>query len=244
MSTSLTTRTTLALIPLATGIQLRHVYDKVLQLMNDEAFTITRMSPSLLPVCLNPQSIQSSPAMLNRILWARQRSSRTVEELQQFANLRTPVGVLIRRRAPHRSAVLLCRGRAVLVRALGREHGAQHMVGGLRWWRVRPGDVRLDTERVTDKRDMKEAKRCEKAAGTVERTQSPGESACPQYRRRHCHRQTPSRSAPKRTGKTRGRARERRDSGAAPQEHIAERPELSDAILNDVVSGSSLKLEG
>ena len=80
MSTSLATRTTLGLIPLAIGILLRHYYDKVLkdknkgknggdgpvplrleELMYDEAFTLTRVSLSiLLSVCLNPQSIQST----------------------------------------------------------------------------------------------------------------------------------------------------------------------------------------
>jgi hypothetical protein len=62
MSTSLTTRTTLGLMPLAIGILLRHYYDKVLkdknkakngdgsvplrleELMYDEAFTLTRVS--------------------------------------------------------------------------------------------------------------------------------------------------------------------------------------------------------
>ena len=64
MSTSLTTRTTLGLIPLAIGIFMRHYYDKVLKDKNKsmngegaatpmplrleelmyEAFTITRMS--------------------------------------------------------------------------------------------------------------------------------------------------------------------------------------------------------
>ena len=77
MSTSLTTKTTLGLMPLAIGILLRHYYDRVLkdknknkngegaaalvplrleELMYDEAFTITRVSLSL----LNPKSIQPS----------------------------------------------------------------------------------------------------------------------------------------------------------------------------------------
>ena len=79
MSTSLATRTTLGLIPLAIGILLRHYYDKVLkdknkgkngdgpvplrleELMYDEAFTLTRVSLSiLLLVRLSPQSVQST----------------------------------------------------------------------------------------------------------------------------------------------------------------------------------------
>ena len=79
MSTSLATRTTLGLIPLAIGILLRHYYDKVLkdknkgkngdgpvplrleELMYDEAFTLTRVSSLHSSSCLSqPQSIQST----------------------------------------------------------------------------------------------------------------------------------------------------------------------------------------
>lgn len=120
MSTSLTTRTILGLMPLAIGILLRHYYDKVLkdktkgknrdesvplhieELMYDEAFTLIRVSfSSLLLVCLNPQSIQSTElhGLGNKVCpfhiihSSTQQScecSDTVEELQKFANLHTP----------------------------------------------------------------------------------------------------------------------------------------------------------
>src|ERR1700761_2939304 len=124
MSTSLTTKTTLGLMPLAIGILLRHYYDRVLkdknkskngegaavlvplrqeELMYDEAFTITRVSLSL----LNPQINPNHPDTISG--YARQNfmdsatkcvptfntffsvslkpncdGSHTVEELQQF----------------------------------------------------------------------------------------------------------------------------------------------------------------
>ena len=169
MSTSLATRTTLGLIPLAIGIILRHYYDKVLkdknkgkngdgpvplrleELMYDEAFTLTRVSPSiLLPVCLNPQSIQSTelyglgnkvrpfhPSLLSE---PSCEGSHTVEELQQFANLHTPSGPsshVVRITVPQSCCSEAAR---VLVRALGGESEARRVVGGVRWWQVRPGD--------------------------------------------------------------------------------------------------------
>jgi hypothetical protein len=40
------------------------------------ALTVTRMSLSLLlPFCLNPQSVQTPLAMLNRALWSRRQST-------------------------------------------------------------------------------------------------------------------------------------------------------------------------
>jgi hypothetical protein len=79
MSTSLTTRTTLGLMPLAIGILLRHYYEKVLkdknkgkngdgpvplrleELMYDEAYTLTRVSSHfpLLPEISIPNDTMS-----------------------------------------------------------------------------------------------------------------------------------------------------------------------------------------
>ncbi|KAF8258131.1 Alpha/Beta hydrolase protein [Lactarius quietus] len=162
MSASLTTRTTLGLMPLAIGILLRHYYEKVLkdnnkskngdgavplrleELMYDEAFTITRVS---LP--------------------------HTVEELQHFARLYTPAGPsyhVVRLTVPQSCCAEAAR---VLVPVLGGEHEARRVVGGVRWWQVRPGDGGIRAEWITDKSDWKEAKRLEK-------TQTLGESASPQ----------------------------------------------------------------
>src|SRR6266702_6601921 len=188
MSASLTTRTTLGLMPLAIGILLRHYYDRVLkdknkrknregavvsvplrleELIYDEAFTITRVSLPLPlpPACLNPKSIRTIPTqsstMLDRTLWTWQQSaslfwpysasahlfaqltcdgSHTVEELQQFTKLHTPVGPsshVVRVTVPQ---TCCAEAAHVLVRAFGGEHEARRVVGGVRWWQVRPGD--------------------------------------------------------------------------------------------------------
>ncbi|KAI9452278.1 Alpha/Beta hydrolase protein [Lactarius psammicola] len=168
MSTSLTASTTLSLMPLAIGILLRHYFDRVLknknkskneegaavrvplrlgELMYDEAFTITRnfMDSSI---------------------------HHTVEELQQFTKLHTPVGPSSH--AVHVAVPQTCCAEAarVLIRALGGENEARRVVGGVRWWQVRPGDRGIDAEWIMDKRDWKEAKRREKAAAAAEKTQT------------------------------------------------------------------------
>ncbi|KAH9165053.1 Alpha/Beta hydrolase protein [Lactarius sanguifluus] len=176
MSASLTTRTTLGLMPLAIGILLRHYYGRVIkdksknregaavpvplrleELMYDEAFTITR-------------SFMDASA------------NHTVEELQQFTNLYAPVGPsshVVRVAVPQTCCAEAAR---VLVRAFGGEHEARRVVGGVRWWQVRPGDRGIDAEWIMDKRDWKEATRREKAAAAAEKSQtresgSPGAGA-------------------------------------------------------------------
>ena len=113
-------------MPLANCILLHHYYDKVLKDKTKgnnrdgpRATTLRRVErrgidphscepPFFLPICLNPQSIQPSPALLNRPLLTQQQSTslpypsllaqlsceciHTVEKLQQFANLHPPVG--------------------------------------------------------------------------------------------------------------------------------------------------------
>ncbi|KAH8984794.1 Alpha/Beta hydrolase protein [Lactarius hatsudake] len=174
MSTSLTTKTALGLMPLALGIVLRHYYDRVIkdkskskegaaapvplrleELMYDEAFTISR-------------SFMDASA------------KHTVEEIQKFTALHTPVGPSshsVRVTVPQTSCAEAAR---VLVRAFGGEHEARRVVGGVRWWQVRPGDRGVDAEWIMDKRDWKEARRREKAAAAAEGTQtseSPGAGA-------------------------------------------------------------------
>ena len=66
--------------------------------------------------------------------------SHTVEELQQFTKLHTPTGPsshVVRLVVPLSSCAEAAR---VLVRSLGGEHEARRVVGGVRWWQVRPGD--------------------------------------------------------------------------------------------------------
>ncbi|KAH9055377.1 Alpha/Beta hydrolase protein [Lactarius vividus] len=176
MSASLTTRTTLGLMPLAIGIVLRHYYGRVIkdkskskegaavpvplrleELMYDEAFTITR-------------SFMDASA------------NHTVEELQQFTNLYAPVGPssqVVRVTVPQTCCAEAAR---VLVRAFGGEDEARRVVGGVRWWQVRPGDRGIEAEWIMDKRDWKEARRREKAAAAAEKSQtresgSPGTGA-------------------------------------------------------------------
>ncbi|KAH9020634.1 alpha beta-hydrolase [Lactarius pseudohatsudake] len=166
MSASLTTRTTLGLMPLAIGILLRHYYGRVVkdksksregaavlvplrleELMYDEAFTITR-------------SFMDASA------------NHTVEELQQFTNLYAPVGPssqVVRVAVPQTCCAEAAR---VLVRAFGGEDEARRVVGGVRWWQVRPGDRGIDAEWIMDKRDWKEARRREKAAAATEKSQT------------------------------------------------------------------------
>jgi hypothetical protein len=66
--------------------------------------------------------------------------SHTVEELQQFANMHTPAGPsshVVRLTVPQSCCAEAAR---VLVRAFGGEDEARRVVGGVRWWQVRPGD--------------------------------------------------------------------------------------------------------
>ncbi|KAH9165055.1 Alpha/Beta hydrolase protein [Lactarius sanguifluus] len=168
MSTSLTTKTALGLMPLAIGILLRHYYDRVIkdkskskegaaapvplrleELMYDEAFTISR-------------SFMDASA------------KHTVEEIQKFTALHTPVGPSshsVRVTVPQTCCAEAGR---VLVRAFGGEHEARRVVGGVRWWQVRPGDRGIDAEWIMDKRDWKEARRREKAAAAAEKTETSG----------------------------------------------------------------------
>lgn len=90
MSTSLTTKTALGLMPLALGIVLRHYYERVIkdkskskegaaapvplrleELVYDEAFTISRVSAS------SPRLSRSQIDLnhLDRISWRRQQST-------------------------------------------------------------------------------------------------------------------------------------------------------------------------
>ena len=66
--------------------------------------------------------------------------SRPVEEIQQFTQLHSPTGPsshVVRLTVPQTCCAEAAR---VLVRALGGEREAKRVVGGVRWWQVRPGD--------------------------------------------------------------------------------------------------------
>ena len=112
--------------------------------------------PFFLPICLNPQSIQPSPALLNRPLLTWQQSTslpypsllaqlsceciHTVEQLQQYANLHAPAGpstIVVRLPVPQSCVQEATR---VLVCALDGESETRRVVSGVRWWQVRPGD--------------------------------------------------------------------------------------------------------
>ncbi|KAH8985532.1 lipase/ esterase [Lactarius akahatsu] len=104
----------------------------------------------------------------------------TVEDLQAFANVRTPSPPSV-----HVVRIVIpmsCCDQAAnyLIEAFGGVDEMKKVVGGVKWWQVR-GIRGLDAEWVSTKKDWKSAQR---------------------------------------------RAKERRSSTAAPQEHAAERPEL------------------
>ncbi|KAH9020637.1 alpha/beta-hydrolase [Lactarius pseudohatsudake] len=104
----------------------------------------------------------------------------TVEDLQAFANVRTPSPPSV-----HVVRIVIpmscCdEGADHLIKAFGGKEKMKKVVGGTKWWQVR-GIRGLDAEWVSTKKDWKSAQR---------------------------------------------RAKERRSSTAAPQEHAAERPEL------------------
>ena len=72
-----------------------------------------------------------------KLLWG---VSHTVEELQHFTRLHTPIGPsshVVRLAVPQSCCEEAAR---VLVRAFGGEREARRVVGGVRWWQVRPGD--------------------------------------------------------------------------------------------------------
>ncbi|KAH8984796.1 alpha/beta-hydrolase [Lactarius hatsudake] len=104
----------------------------------------------------------------------------TVEDLQAFANVRTPSPPSV-----HVVRIVIpmsCCDEAAdyLIKAFGGKEKMKKVVGGIKWWQVR-GIRGLDAEWVSTKKDWKSAQR---------------------------------------------RAKERRSSTTAPQEHAAERPEL------------------
>ncbi|KAH9020633.1 Alpha/Beta hydrolase protein [Lactarius pseudohatsudake] len=176
MSASLTTKTTLGLMPLAIGILLRHYYNRVIKDKNKSG------EGEAVPVPLRFEELKYDEAFTITRNFMDASANHTVEELQQFTNLHTPVGPssqVVRVAVPQTCCAEAAR---VLVRAFGGEDDACRVVGGVRWWQVRPGDRGIDAEWIMDKRDWKEVRRREKATATADKTQtresgSPGADA-------------------------------------------------------------------
>ncbi|KAH9055379.1 hypothetical protein EDB87DRAFT_1333457 [Lactarius vividus] len=171
MSTSLTTKTALGLMPLAIGIVLRHYYERVTKDKNKSRDGATGPVPLRLEELMYDEAFTISRSFMDA------SARHTVEEIQHFTALHTPTGPssqAVRVTVPQTCCAEAAR---VLVRAFGGEHEARRVVGGVRWWQVRPGDRGIDAEWIMDKRDWKEAKRREKAAAAAEGAQtseSPG----------------------------------------------------------------------
>lgn len=159
MSTSLAARTTLGLMPLAIGILLRHYYDRVLKDKNKSQ----NGEGAAVPVPLRLEELMYDEAFTITRNFMDSATNHTVEQLQQFTQLHTPAGPsshVVRVAVPQTCCVEAAR---VLVRAFGGERQARRVLGGVRWWQVRPGDRGIDAEWIMDKRDWKAAERREKA---------------------------------------------------------------------------------
>jgi len=166
MSNSLTTRTTLGLIPLYVGVLLRHYYYKLVkdksktrftvplrreELMYDEAFSITRVSyGAVLPLRLtkpNHQNLMdaatrytSLPSFITTSVLTMVSGSHTVEEMQKFAQIHTPIPPsehVVRVSVPLSSCAEAAR---LLIDVFGGEVEAKRVLGGVRWWQVRADD--------------------------------------------------------------------------------------------------------
>ncbi|KAH8985537.1 Alpha/Beta hydrolase protein [Lactarius akahatsu] len=170
---SLTTRTTLGLMPLAIGILLRHYYKRVIKDKSKSG------EGAAVPVPLRLEELKYDEAFTITRNFMDASANHTVEELQQFTNLHTPVGPssqVVRAAVPQTCCAEAAR---VLVRAFGGEDEARRVVGGVRWWQVRPGDRGIDAEWIMDKRDWKEVRRREKAAAAAANKTQMRESGSP-----------------------------------------------------------------
>ncbi|KAG5647060.1 hypothetical protein DXG03_001430 [Asterophora parasitica] len=115
------------------------------ELMYDEVFNVVKIGQSFL----------------------RASSFHTVEDVQGFANMRTPSPPwvrVVRLVVPMSS----CDDAAKhLIAALGGEEAARRVVGGVKWWQVRGIDG-VDAQWITTKKDWQEAKRRREKAKETE----------------------------------------------------------------------------
>ncbi|KAG8804168.1 hypothetical protein FRC16_000108 [Serendipita sp. 398] len=95
-------------------------------------------------------------------------SRHTVEELQEFSNIRTPSPYWVH--APRVLVPLVCCELAskYIITALGGEESAKKILGGTKWWQVR-GIKGIDCQWIALKRDWQEAKRRRKEQESVQR---------------------------------------------------------------------------
>ncbi|KAI0301668.1 hypothetical protein B0F90DRAFT_287335 [Multifurca ochricompacta] len=161
MSSSLTARTTLGLMPLAVGILLRHYYDKIIKDKDKERTGATK---TFVPLRSEELIYDEAFSITRNFMDAA--TNYTVEDLQRFTMVHTPVppsGHVVKLNVP----ISCCDDAArVLVEVFGGEHEAKRILGGVKWWQVRGTDKGIDAEWIMDKKDWKEYNRQERAAAT------------------------------------------------------------------------------
>ncbi|KAH9167117.1 alpha/beta-hydrolase [Lactarius sanguifluus] len=151
MSNSLTRRASLTVGPLFLETLVKHYFTRV---VGDDS----KNSVPLRKEVLLYDEVFNIAKVLHAVSFALSAPRHTVEDLQAFANVRTPSPPSV-----HVVRVVIpmscCDEAAVhLIGAFGGEHKMKKVVGGIKWWQVR-GIRGLDAEWVSTKKDWKSAQR-------------------------------------------------------------------------------------
>ncbi|KAJ6631524.1 hypothetical protein B0H10DRAFT_2299906 [Mycena sp. CBHHK59/15] len=148
MPNSLTTQAGLKIGPIVLETLVKHYFDRLKSKVRDDK-SVTQLRQDEL---LYDEAFNIVKAFLNAA------SYHTVEEVQAFANTRTPSPPWVH--VVRLTVPMSCCDDAAryLVTALGGEDIARQIVGGCKWWQVR-GITGVDAQWVTAKKDWQEAKR-------------------------------------------------------------------------------------
>jgi acetyl esterase/lipase len=153
MTNTLTTQAGLRIGPIVLETLLKHYFERFKSSQNiSEGSTLLRKEELLYDEAFN---------VVKAFLEAASYS--TVEEVQAFANTKTPSPPwvhVVRLLVPMSSCDEAAK---VLIKALGGEDEARRVAGGVKWWQVR-GVEGVDAQWITAKEDWKEARKREKAA--------------------------------------------------------------------------------
>ncbi|KAI0090740.1 hypothetical protein BDY19DRAFT_1035200 [Irpex rosettiformis] len=149
MINSLTREASVKLGPILLETLLRHYFDRIIKDNTSQDKVLTQ---------LRKDELLYDEAFIVVKMFLEAASKHTVEEVQQFANTRTPsppsvlvVKVLI--------PMPLCDAAAdIVIKALGGEEMTKKMVGGTKWWQVR-GLKGVDGEWMVAKKDWHEAEK-------------------------------------------------------------------------------------
>ncbi|KAJ7772099.1 hypothetical protein DFH07DRAFT_803704 [Mycena maculata] len=146
---TLTTQAGLKIGPIVLETLVKHYFDRLKHKAQESDKPVNQLRQDEL---LYDEAFNIVKAFLNAA------SYHTVEEVQAFANTRTPSPPwvhVVRLIVP-----LSCCDEAaqILITALGGEDSARRIVGGCKWWQVR-GIHGVDAQWVTAKKDWQEAKR-------------------------------------------------------------------------------------